>query len=89
MTWLRDIAKASVWATVAFLIAIAFLRAGLFGSVTPLVLTLVVAPVAAYRWHHSRRFGALVAGWEVVLLVAAGLALAWVFRDFKFRAIQG
>jgi len=64
-------------------------RAGLFSGVTRLILSLVVAPVVAYRWHHSRRLAVLVAGWELVLLVAAALALAWAFRDFKFRAIQG
>ncbi len=89
MTWLRDGSKALVWAAAALLVALALLSSRVFGGVAPFALALSLTPGAAYRWHQSRRLAALVAAWEVVLLVAAALALAWAFRDFKFRAIQG
>ena len=89
MAWLRDGSKALLWAAGAFLVAFALLRSELFGGLSPLTLPLTLTPVAAYRWHHSRRLAALVAGWELVILVAAALSVAWAFRDFKFRAIQG
>jgi len=89
MSWLRDALNALAWAVAAATMGVALALSGLVGGLVPIVLPLAVAPILAYRWHGSSRVAWLVGSWVVVLVASAVVLLLWVFRDFRFRAIQG
>ena len=89
MEWFRDISKAFGWAVGAAGIAVALPYTGLFSGLAPVIAPLVIAPVVAYQYHRSARIAWLVAAWLAVLVAVAASLIAWAFRDFHFRAIQG
>jgi hypothetical protein len=89
MTWFRDTLKALGWAAGAAGVAAAAGLTGLTSGLGPVVLPLLAAPPLAYGYHKSGRVAGLVAMWLVALVAAFAGFVAWVFRDFQFRAIQG
>jgi hypothetical protein len=84
---LRDAAKGSGWALLAFAATAALYAAEAVHGWEGVVLGAGVAAGAAYWFHRKSRVSVLAAVWFVLAVAGVVAWFAWSLRDFRFQIL--